>query len=318
VAYRSRQLALTIVCGRRLLLTGDTPHRGASSNADPDAYHGAVRDVPADWNLDAQSFTAANIDNALVAVRRWASVRDQDAVVIVPARGEGRLADVDFATWSDDEKQLWTHQIDDVLRRHAAQIVRNHAAHQKRLEALLSAQRREERSVKLKALADEFGALAGSLRIARQRGGKRPLGSTRLTPQQRGKRFEAWLGNLFEVYALDRTLDVVNPGEQIDFTFWMGALFVVGEARWRKEEVDPKQVRDFFEKLRERPAFTVGLLISISGFTEASLDVLRKRSGERVVLTLQGERLNDILAGTPEFPDWLIRTLRERLEHPNR
>jgi hypothetical protein len=137
-----------------------------------------------------------------------------------------------------------------------------------------------------------------------------------MTPRVRGKRFEGWLGDLFRIYKLDPTLDVVNDGEQIDFTFWKGDLFVVGEARWRTEAVEAKDVRDFFGKLTDRPSFAIGLMISISGFTEPALQYIGKHSGERAVLTLTGAGLEANLSGQPELSDWLDQALRARLEHP--
>ena len=138
-----------------------------------------------------------------------------------------------------------------------------------------------------------------------------------VTPQIRDKQFEDWLGALFRLYNLAPTLNVINEGEQIDFTFWINSLFVVGEARWPKEPVDTKQIRDFFGELLERPAFVVGLIIAMGGFTEPGVNYVRKRSGERTVLWLTRENLQDqILRAEPELPEWLDTTLRERLEHP--
>lgn len=137
-----------------------------------------------------------------------------------------------------------------------------------------------------------------------------------LTPQQRGKKFEGWLRKLVEIYQLDATLDVQNFGEQIDFTFWIGGLFVVGEARWLAEPVDTPQVRDFFGKLCDRPPFVVGLIVSLSGLTEPARQYLSRHSAEHTVLTMDRSALDAVLASQPELPDWLKTALRERLEHP--
>jgi hypothetical protein len=137
-----------------------------------------------------------------------------------------------------------------------------------------------------------------------------------LKPQTRGKKFEGWLRDLFDVYKLDATLDVQNSGEQIDFTFWIGSLFVVGEARWHTAAVDSPQVRDFFGKLRERPPFVVGLVISLSGLTQPALEYLGRHSGEHTVLAMDRPALNAVLGGQPELPEWLNTALRHRLEHP--
>ena len=140
--------------------------------------------------------------------------------------------------------------------------------------------------------------------------------SAEMTPQARGKHFEQWLGDLLGTYDLDPNLDIVNAGEQIDFTFWHGDLFVVGEARWRTDPVDTPQVRDFFGKLHERPAFALGLIVSMGGFTEPALGYISRHAGNRTVLTVGRSDLDAVLRGEPEFPTWLGRTLRHRLDHP--
>jgi hypothetical protein len=135
-------------------------------------------------------------------------------------------------------------------------------------------------------------------------------------PQVRGQRFEPWLGELFETEHLESTLNVQNKGEQIDFTFWVDSLFVIGEARWLQEPVDEKQLRDFFGKLHLRPAFVVGLVISMSGFTAPARELVRSLTRDRTILTMTRSDLEQILSGQSTLRAWLRHALRERLEHP--
>jgi hypothetical protein len=134
----------------------------------------------------------------------------------------------------------------------------------------------------------------------------------------RGTRFEKWLGDFFGAFGFKPNLNVVNPGEQIDFTDWLQNIFVIGEARWRAEPVGEDQVRDLFGKLAERPPFAIGLIISMSGFTDEALQYIQRMSGQRTMLTLDRSQLEQILAGAVALYDWLASALRERLEHPAR
>jgi hypothetical protein len=238
----------------------------------------------------------------LDAVHRACGLRDDDAVFLISTAGAGNRPEEDFKKWSAEDRALWSRALNRVLGRHDALNVRNQAARQVQLAAAAAETLRSERAARLRALSILLSTLEADVSIS---------------PQKRGKRFEEWLGDLFDVYSLEKTLNVINSGEQIDFTFWKGDLFVIGEARWHTLAVDAPQVRDFFEKLRERPSFAVGLLISMSGLTDGALDALRKRSGDRLVLTLDRDGLRDVLQLRPEFTDWLSRALRERLEHPN-
>lgn len=142
------------------------------------------------------------------------------------------------------------------------------------------------------------------------------LETSSLTPQARGSALEPWLRNLLQVCDVSPVLNVMNSGEQIDVTFWYGQMFVIAEVRCRAEPVDTAQMRDFFGKLVERPPFTIGLILSLSGFTDPALEYLSRRSGERTVLPATRDDLDCWLRAEPELPAWLARALRSRLEHP--
>jgi len=229
-------------------------------------------------------------------------LRAQDAAVVIPAAGAGVNAKDDFDKWSESDKQLWHLQVRAIINRQYEHLVVQSVAQKEQLEGAAKQLRQRARRGRLVELHAELSGLTEAQDV---------------TPQARGKQFENWLGELFALYDLAPSLNVVNQGEQIDFTFWKGDLFVMGEARWRSTNVDAPQVRDFFGKLRERPAFAVGLMISMSSFTQPALDYLSRFSGERTVLTLHREELERVLQEKPEFTEWLGQSLRRRLEHPN-
>ncbi len=87
-------------------------------------------------------------------------------------------------------------------------------------------------------------ALEGALRQARlkqlasHRQAFLALEESTLSPQARGTALESWLRELLRLYEVDPVLNVVNPGEQVDVTFWFGQLFVLGEVRWRGSPMD--------------------------------------------------------------------------------
>ena len=168
------------------------------------------------------------------------------------------------------------------------------------IEKLVAQEEKQRRSVLLTELREEFLKLEAD---------------SMLSPQTRGKLFESWLARFFEVWGFQTTLDIVNDWEQIDFTFWLGNLFVVAEARWLSRPVDSPQVRDFFGKLLDRPPFVIGLLISVSGFTDPSLKWLSNQSGNRTVLRLTRIDLMDAMAGTDDLDVILMSRLSSVLEH---
>jgi hypothetical protein len=139
---------------------------------------------------------------------------------------------------------------------------------------------------------------------------------TNENPQSRGKLFEKWITKLLSIYDFEPGSDIQNTGEQIDFTFLWGNVFILGEARWRKEKVDEPQVRDFMGKLLDRPPFVIGLMVSLSGYTKPSLEWISKHSGERTILIITQDDLSQILNQTIELNEWLRQSLRDKLEHP--
>lgn len=137
-----------------------------------------------------------------------------------------------------------------------------------------------------------------------------------LTPQARGKKFERWLGDVFEQNYLRHTLDVVNSWEQIDFTVWVNDIFCIGEARWLRKSVDCKQVRDFHGKLMDRPPFVIGILVSISGFTSEALNWISKQTSSRTIITADRDSVAEIVSHSNSFKEFVINQLDARLNHP--
>ena len=264
---------------------------------------GELVDAPAEWNLPNEPPSTTTLARILDTVREICTLEDGDAMLIIPLLGAGKNAAEDRKLWSTSDKELWEISLELTLERQLSLIVRNHAQHQSFLTSVSLEKSRIERTKRLESLSSRFEVLEAGKSC---------------TPQERGKKFEAWLGDLFDVYELEKTISVTSPGEQIDFTFWKGDLFVVGEARWLASPFDSPQARDFFGKLLERPSFAVGLAVSISGFTSGARDYFRKHSGERLVLTLDLRQIRQVLKGNPEFTAWLSSALRTRLEHPNK
>lgn len=139
---------------------------------------------------------------------------------------------------------------------------------------------------------------------------------TGLTPQQRGKRFEDWFQSLCAASNLRHSVNVQNDWEQLDFTVWLGNTFCVGEARWVKDPVDTKQVRDFFGKIMDRPPFVIGILVSISGFTSPALDWIESHTHDRTILTVDRDALTSCILGPSSFESHIIEQLNQRLNHP--
>jgi hypothetical protein len=101
---------------------------------------------------------------------------------------------------------------------------------------------------------------------------KRLMAVTALPPQERGLRFEKFLGELFEAYDLAPRAAFRLVGEQIDGSLqFQGQTYLV-EARWQAEQMAEAALLVFSGKVGGKAEWSRGLFISISGFTEQGLE----------------------------------------------
>src|SRR5262249_47641450 len=70
-------------------------------------------------------------------------------------------------------------------------------------------------------------------------------------------------------------------GEQIDGSFQLGNDIYLLEARWRNSPADAADLRAFQGKVEEKVAWTRGLFISQSGFSEDGLHAFGR--GKRLI-----------------------------------
>ena len=123
-----------------------------------------------------------------------------------------------------------------------------------------------------------------------------------LQPQARGYAFEKFLKKLFDCYGLAARDSFRIRGEQIDGSFQLSGETYLVEAKWQNMQTGADELRAFHGKIEEKVAWTRGLFISNSGFTNDGLVAFGR--GKRVICmdgfdlseTLQrGLPLNEVL-----------------------
>ena len=107
------------------------------------------------------------------------------------------------------------------------------------------------------------------------------MGFDQLAPQARGYAFEAFLGQLFNVFGLQAREPFRLKGEQIDGSFVLQGETYLIEAKWQAAPTGVADLHTFHGKLEQKAAWTRGLFVSNSGFTEDGLVAFGK--GKRVV-----------------------------------
>lgn len=99
------------------------------------------------------------------------------------------------------------------------------------------------------------------------------LALTSLEPHLRGYAFEKFLCDLFDVYALAPREPFRLKGEQIDGSFQFGQKTYLVEAKWHNKPMGVADLHTFHGKIEQKAAWTRGLFVSTSGFTEEGLAV---------------------------------------------
>ena len=133
--------------------------------------------------------------------------------------------------------------------------------------------------------------------------------------QERGYGFERLLNDLFELWDLNPRAAYSIEHEQIDGAFTLRTDDYILEARWCSKPLQPKDLNDFKVKVDGKARNTLGLCVSISGFTDGAI---AKHSGAQTPLILMdGLDLMTILEGRIDLIEVLERKRRHAAETGN-
>lgn len=114
-----------------------------------------------------------------------------------------------------------------------------------------------------------------------------------LQPQERGYKFEKWLKALFSENGLAANDPFRMRGDQIDGSFQLANETYLLEAKWQNSQVGAAELHTFHGKIEQRAAWTRGLFVSYSGFTEPGLIAFGR--GKRVIC-MDGLDIHDMLS----------------------
>ncbi|MCK4359281.1 MAG: restriction endonuclease [Candidatus Cloacimonetes bacterium] len=144
---------------------------------------------------------------------------------------------------------------------------------------------------KLEEIKNEFFSLIGSE-----------------NPQSRGFKLEKVIKELFSLFDLDPKASFKIVGEQIDGAFTFDNNDYLLEAKWQKDPVDIGDLDSFSGKLGRRLENTLGLFISINGFSDDA--VKAHSSGRRLMILMDGSDLMAVLEGRIDLIQLLLRKRR--------
>lgn len=126
--------------------------------------------------------------------------------------------------------------------------------------------------------------------------------------QKRGFAFEKFLNSLFALLDLEPKESFKIVGEQIDGAFTFDGNDFLLEAKWQEKPIELGELYKFGGKIEGRLKLTLGLAISINGFTPYYNE--SKSSLMKTMLLMDGADLMAVLENRIDLKDMLFRKRR--------
>ncbi|MEH2627680.1 hypothetical protein V1292_005735 [Bradyrhizobium sp. AZCC 1719] len=136
---------------------------------------------------------------------------------------------------------------------------------------------------------------------------------TKLDPQTRGLRFEAFLNELFAGFGLAPRGAFRLVGEQIDGSFKLQGQTYLVEAKWHGPQIGFADLMIFSGKVAGKASWSRGLFVSNSGFTIDGLDAFA-RGRQTNLICADGLDLYEVLSRRVSLIDVLEEKARRAAE----
>jgi hypothetical protein len=132
-----------------------------------------------------------------------------------------------------------------------------------------------------------------------------------LEPHPRGYAFEKYLKSLFDVNSLEGRASFRLVGEQIDGSFELSGETYLLEAKWTNQPIGSADLRSFNAKVEDKAAWSRGLFISNSGFSEDGLTAFGKGKS---IICMDGVDMSEMLMDNRSFAEVVSRKVRRAAE----
>ena len=132
-----------------------------------------------------------------------------------------------------------------------------------------------------------------------------------LDPHPRGYAFESFLKEFFDAYGLSARSSFRLVGEQIDGSFELSGDTYLIEAKWANGLTDAATLRAFNAKVEDKAAWSRGLFVSHSGFSEGGLTAFGRGNS---VICMDGLDLYQIVDQRLDFAAVLAMKVRRAAE----
>ncbi len=112
----------------------------------------------------------------------------------------------------------------------------------------------------------------------------RSLDGGTMTPQIRGARFNEFLADLLGLWGIDGRASTATPAGEIDVRFALDGQRYIAEAKWEQSKTDAGPLAKLGLRLRQRMPGTIGVFVSMAGYTSDALTALPDAGGRSILL----------------------------------
>ncbi len=132
-----------------------------------------------------------------------------------------------------------------------------------------------------------------------------------LTPHQRGTQLNHLIAEVLAAYGISTRVSERGDLGEIDVAFSLDGTRFVLEAKWHEQRIDFGPVNLLATRTRQRLEGTLGIFVSMSGYTAPTLDQLG-RSGERVrIILFDDEHVEALVAGVAAPHELIVAAVEE-------
>jgi hypothetical protein len=134
-----------------------------------------------------------------------------------------------------------------------------------------------------------------------------------LAPTSRGFAFEKFLSQAFALFRLAPRGSFRLIGEQIDGSFHLEGETYLLEAKWQGQKIGNRELQSFAGSVHAKSAWTRGLFVSYSGFSDEGLEAFARGNATRIIC-MEGHELWQVMQHRLDLVEVLARKTRRAAE----
>jgi hypothetical protein len=132
-----------------------------------------------------------------------------------------------------------------------------------------------------------------------------------ITPQQRGSELNHLLARVLCLYSLSARASQNSELGEIDVSFAMDGNRFILEAKWQKDRIDLAPISFLATRARQRLSGTLGIFVSMSGFTADALNQVGRTGEQNSILLFDANHVEAMVSGLASPQELISAALDE-------